>query len=153
MTHTKEQIAIRSLVATTLLDSMGRGAGIEGESQLSFEVRNTAGEVFVNWCKAAQKKFETAQPRTDEERKQFLKDLVGATVNFASGLLAFASYGFLDQTTVRQKLRDDLMTVVKAKLDNVEETITKVEAEMAKLPPDQMDKFAKVFAKPAGTNV
>lgn len=148
MTHTPKQVAIRSLVATTLLDSMGAGAAVEEESRLSYEVRNTAGQVFVNWCKAAQRKFEAAHPRTDIERKAFLMEMVGASVNFAAALLAFSAYGFLDQTETRQKLRDDLMDVVKKKLDFVEATIAKVEGDMDKLSPEDAEKFIKVFSAP-----
>lgn len=145
MTHTPEQIATRSFVATMLLDSIGAGRRIDGESKLSYEARSTAGEVFVNWCKSAQRRFEAEHPRTDAERKAFLQEMISAATNMAAGMIAFSAYGFLDQKETRLELRNKLLETISSKLDAVEEAVSKIEAEIGKLGPKEKEALSGVF--------
>lgn len=145
MTHTPEQIATRSFMATMLLDTLGAGPRVEGENKLSYEARSTAGEVFVNWCKSAQRRFEAEHPRTDAERKVFLQEMISAATNFATGLVAFSAYGFLEQPDARKELRDKILGVIVKKLDDVENAVSKIESELGKLGPEEMKALSGLF--------
>lgn len=139
MTHTKEQVVTRSLVATTLLDAMGTGPRVEDESRLSYEVRNTAGAVFVNWAKSAQKRFEEEQPRSDAERKVFLQAMITASTNFATSLIAFAAFAFLEDKGARSELRAKIVEAVGKKLDTIEIEVGKAEEAFAKVSKEEFE--------------